>query len=81
MRQSEKLSITIPSQLLEELTEEIAVKVAARLKAEMHQVTSATSAPAVFEEEKFKPTFLRLGEDTPQPTTQDLSLFVAGSGN
>jgi prophage regulatory protein len=62
MRHSEQLSITISSQFLEELTEEIAVKVAARLKAEMHQVTSAKSVPSVFEEEKFRPTFLRLGE-------------------
>ena len=45
MRHSEELSITIPSQLLEELTEAIAVKVAARLKAEMHQVASAKPVP------------------------------------
>jgi predicted secreted protein len=62
MRHSEQLSITIPSQLLEELTKEIAVKVAARLKAQMHEVTSAPSVPAAFEEPKFKPTFLRLAE-------------------
>ncbi len=45
MRHSEQLSITIPKQLLEEVTEESAVKVAARLKAKMEQVTSAAPGP------------------------------------
>jgi hypothetical protein len=49
MRHSEQLSITIPKQILEELTEEIAVKVAARLKAKMHQVTSSEPVPGEFQ--------------------------------
>jgi prophage regulatory protein len=62
MYPNEQLGITIPKQLLDELAEEIAVKVSSRLKAHIHQLVSAIPEPPAFEEPRIKPTFLRIRE-------------------
>ena len=62
MHHSEQLGIPIPKQFVEKLAEEIAGKVAARLKAQMLQVVPTSPLPPANQKPSFRPTFLRLNE-------------------